>query len=468
MAESKPAVLSSTAPHGKIPKGPTLFYFIRNRKALIAPDRILGVFAAIMSKYDDLASFRSGISERTYIVSDPVMISEIVTRVSVFLRYPNPVDDVEKLEALIGKGMVATHAGKAWKAQRQNMTRYFTPQFVMQHYSDVIEKNLMRIVDEISMSASSVVNISQQTALFSGRIMREIISPFHEANDAEFMRIKEVLHEGLLEFHKRDFAQRATRYRDALIHVVAKWYESFLRNQHRDQFSLIAVMLAHAGHTDSAPSKLLDEVLNLVAAGYETTATTLNWIMYMLALHPEIAEELRQQIVATAGDGPLSAKQASEAPLLNDVIDEAMRLYPALWFNVRYCEQECTIAGHQFVKGSRIMVLPFLANRHPHYYESADRFDPRRFSRGERRPAFPFGHGQRICLGKSLAELELRLFVSRFVSEFVLEPVNRPNFNAGFLLQPDTDIMVNLAKRETAMPGSVGNSPGSAGKAVEV
>jgi cytochrome P450 len=452
MARSKPTVLCPKKTHGKIPKGPTLLYFIRNRKALIAPDRILGVFAAIMSKYGDLASFRSGIFERTYLVSDPVMISEIVTRVSVFLRYPNPVDDVEKLEALIGKGMVATHAGNEWKAQRQSVTRYFTPQFVMQHYSDVIERNVKRIVDEIRMSASSAVNISRQTAVFSGRIMNEIVSPFHETSDAEFMRIKEIMHEGLLEFHKRDYVKRAKRYKDALIHVAAKWYESFLRNQHKDELSLIAVMHAHLGHTDSAPSKVLDEVLNLMAAGYETTATTLNWIIYALALHPEIAEELREQIAAVAGDGPLSAKQASQVPLLNDVVDEAMRLYPALWFNVRYCEQECTIAGHKFVKGARIMILPFLANRHPHYYKSADRFDPRRFSRGERRPAFPFGHGPRICLGKSLAELELRLFVSRFVSEFVLEPVNQPNSMGGFLLQPDTDIVVNLARRESRNP----------------
>jgi cytochrome P450 len=97
------------------------------------------------------------------------------------------------------------------------------------------------------------------------------------------------------------------------------------------------------------------------------------------------------------------------------------------------------------------MALPYLANRHPAHYHSPDRFDPARYGRGEPRPVYPFGHGARVCIGKSLAEMELRLFTCRLVREFAMQRVNKPNAIGGVLLQPDQDIVVRLARRD-ALP----------------
>ncbi|HJX84347.1 MAG TPA: cytochrome P450 [Candidatus Angelobacter sp.] len=462
ISSSTIAPVHESRKRSKIPKGPSILHFIRNRKALIDPEQILGVFAAIAGKYGDVVSFKAGFSARTYLISDPVLIARVMTRIRSFTKYPELVEDIQKLQALIGKGMLATHSDEAWKSHRQSIAGNFSPQFVMGHYSAIIKTNLDKLINDLKgRSERDLVNVSQQTILFSGRIMSEVLSPFHEVTDSEFMKIKHILDSSILEFHKRNFIRRAERYRNALLDIAARLYESYLYTQNHDHFSLIAVMHAHSKKSDleSGRREVLEQILNLIVAGYETTSTTLNWIIYLLATHPAITEKLYQEVTSIALGGDVPAQAADKIPLLTDVIDETMRLYSVLWFNVRYCEETCCIDGHKFVKGSRIMLLPYLANRHPEYYKDPDRFAPDRFSRGEARPVFPFGHGQRVCIGKALAELELRMFVSRLVGEFAFEPVNAPSSIGGVLLQPSEDVVIRVRERgvKRREPAAVAN-----------
>ena len=440
---------------GRIPAGPTPLYFFKNRHALSDPERILDVFADIAQRYGDVASFKSGLFERTYVIADPKMISGVFSRVSAFGKYPRLHNDNVKLQALIGRGMLATAADEQWKAHRQSVTRNFTPQFVFQHYRSIITRNLDRLLEDLVIPHEGCdVNINRLTILFSGRIMSEIVSPFHVVDDAEFMEIKRILDTSILEFHKRDFVRRAKPYKEVLLGIAARLYQSYLEHQDEDAFSLIAVMHQHAGRTAPADvrARVLDQVLNMIVAGYETTSTTMNWITYMLASHPAVAQQLHDQLAIVAPDGDPTDEQLKRLPLLDDIIDETMRLYSVLWFNIRQCVETTDIEGHRFAKAARIMALPYLANRHPRYYRSPDSFNPGRFAAGELRPVYPFGHGARVCIGKSLAELELRLFTCRLVRAFRLGRVNRPRAIGGVLLQPNEDLLVRLNARDAKRP----------------
>jgi cytochrome P450 len=378
------------------------------------------------------------------------VINNVFARVAAFGKYPKLHLDNIKLQALIGRGMLATHTDERWKAHRQSVARNFTPQFVVQHYRSIITRNLDQLFGELRVPVGgSDVNMNRQTILFSGRIVSEILSPFHAVDDAEFMQIKRILDTSILEFHKRDFTRRAKPYREVLLEIVARLYQSYLDHQHEDAFSLTAVMHQHALQTapGEVHERVLDQLLNIIVAGFETTSTTMNWIAYMLASHPAIAEQLYEQLSAVAPEGDPTDEQVKRLPLVDDVIAETMRLYSVLWFNIRQCLETTTVDGYRFVKGARIMALPYLANRQPRYYQSPAEFNPHRFAAGEPRPVHPFGHGPRVCIGKPLAEMELRLFTCRLVRSFRLARVNQPRAIGGVLLQPHEDIVVRLTAR---------------------
>ena len=440
------------ASRGRIPDGPSLLYFIRNGKAFRDPRQILGMLAGIADAYGGVASFKSGLWERTYLVSDPEMLSAIFTSIHAFLKYPFPTGDIAKLQALIGKGMLATHIDEEWRRHRQQLARNFTPTFVENNYRQVLSRQMDRLFAETGGAESPTeVNVSSLSILFSGRVMSEILSPFHPISDDDFMQIKHILDTSILEFHRLDFKSRAKPYKAALMAQTRRLYESYLANRKEDRFSLIAVMHQHFDQgqplTPGMETKILEQILNMVVAGYETTSTTINWVVYLLANHPAIADRLYQEIVDIAPEGDPGPEQLSRMDLLNNVIDETMRLYSVLWFNIRYCVQPVSIGGVRFVKNARIMLLPFIANRNPGLHDNPDAFDPDRYLAGEQRPFFPFGHGPRVCIGKSFAELELKLFICRLLRTYRLVSSNQPKAIGGVLLQPEQDVRVTLAAR---------------------
>ncbi len=429
-----------------IPKGPSLFFFIKNSKYLANPDTILDVFRKIAEDYYGVASFKSGLFERTYIVSDPQILEKIFLTTANFFKYPRPASDLKKLQALIGKGMLATHMDADWQAHRQSLGRRFNQTFVFDNYHPIIEKNLKRIIDEIAES-NGPVNISEKMMLFSGRVITTLISPHHTLNDADLLEIKKLVDKGSMDFHKRNYVKTILNYRKILLDKIENLLDNFIIHKNTDQSSLLAVMykMFENNFDQTAKNKILDQCLNLVVAGFETTSTTLSWIFYLLARSKLVQDRLYQELKDFAAPAK-SIESMEDLKLLNNVIKEGMRLYPALWFNIRYVKKECVFNGVKFVKNARIMLLPFIANRDPIVFKQADDFNPDRFDT-ERDPFFAFGHGQRVCIGKALAELELRTVVIGLVKAFCFEPGLDVKSVGGVPLQAQVDIMLNVKKR---------------------
>ena len=164
-----------------VPKGPSIFYFIKNGKAMSDPDKILNVFRDIVAKYGMVTTFMSGLKQRTYLVADDKIAHEIFTSPKLFPKYPNLVADITKLQSLIGKGLLAIHSNEEWKKHRKEMVGAFKPSIVLRQYHPIIVKQLYQLFDKVSLkSDDSVTNISEIGILFSGRIISELLSPYHD------------------------------------------------------------------------------------------------------------------------------------------------------------------------------------------------------------------------------------------------------------------------------------------------
>lgn len=155
-----------------------------------------------------------------------------------------------------------------------------------------------------------------------------------------------------------------------------------------------------------------DQIVSLLFAGHETTASAVAMALYLLDRHERVCRDVLDELSATSDDG----SDATAVPLLHAVVQETLRLappVPAAWN--RALPEECEVSGRRLEAGSVLAPSVYLAHRDPEHFPNPRRFDPQRFLTGQTPPRahyFPFGGGGRHCLGRQLAQLEIRMIVA--------------------------------------------------------
>jgi cytochrome P450 len=188
--------------------------------------------------------------------------------------------------------------------------------------------------------------------------------------------------------------------------------------RHRDDLEErddVLSMLLLARHEDDTPmdrTELRDELVTLLVAGHETTATALAWALERLTRHPAALERLTEE--ARAGDDEY----------VDAVIRETLRLRPVLPFVGRKITEPQTLAGHDLPAGTKVAPSIHLIHRREDLYENATAFNPERWLGVRPNPYhfIPFGGGVRRCLGAAFAETEMRAVLRAIVSSVRLKP----------------------------------------------
>jgi cytochrome P450 len=179
----------------------------------------------------------------------------------------------------------------------------------------------------------------------------------------------------------------------------------------------ILSMLVGARHEDGSPmsdEEMRDELLTLLVAGHETTATSLSWAVERLARHPEKLERLR----AEAEEG--------RDEYLTATIQETLRLRPVIAIVIRHLTEPVEIGGYELPAGVSVTPCVYLVHRNPEIYPEPDRFLPERFL--DNPPGtytwIPFGGGVRRCLGASFAQFEMAVVLRELVRRYEIRPAS--------------------------------------------
>ncbi|HEX3588113.1 MAG TPA: cytochrome P450 [Pseudonocardiaceae bacterium] len=174
--------------------------------------------------------------------------------------------------------------------------------------------------------------------------------------------------------------------------------------------------------------RMRDELVTLLLAGHETTASTLCWTLYLLDRNPHVLERLRAEVVDVIGDRTPGHADLERLTYTSMVLQEAMRLFPPVWILTRNAQGDDEIGGYRVPAGSDVLICPYTLHRHPAFWDEPDRFDPDRFDPdappGRPRYAYiPFGAGPRFCVGNHLGLLEATLVLVTLVRELRLTVV---------------------------------------------
>jgi cytochrome P450 family 135 len=244
---------------------------------------------------------------------------------------------------------------------------------------------------------------------------------------------------------------RARAAADALIYDEIRRRRAETDFEERDD---VLSMLLQARHEDGSPMsdvELRDELMTLVGAGHETTATALCWAFELILRHPQVEARLREEIASGDDD-----------EYLDSVMKETLRLRPVVVDVVRKLTQDTEIAGHQIPAGTHVVPAIAAVHMRPEVYPDPHAFRPERFLEGQAEPYtwIPFGGGVRRCIGASFAQQEIKVVLRTLLSGARLRSASsRPEVprTRHVTIVPSRGARVVLEER--LRPGRVTTSP---------
>jgi cytochrome P450 len=203
----------------------------------------------------------------------------------------------------------------------------------------------------------------------------------------------------------------------------------------------ILSLLMQARDEDGEPmtdEELRDELVTLLLAGHETTATSVAWAIERLVRHPQQLARLVAEIDA----GPDGGERYATA-----VVNETLRVRPVVPIVARILSEDFELGGRLLPPGTRVMPSIYLTNRNPRVYDAPGEFRPERFLQDapETFSWIPFGGGIRRCIGASFAQLEMKLMLRTMLSEL------QPSLPAGRMSSPGGELIRRRAI--TLVPG---------------
>lgn len=209
-------------------------------------------------------------------------------------------------------------------------------------------------------------------------------------------------------------------FREAIARADELLYAEIARRRSADlrQREDILSMLILARRRDGSrmtDHELRDELVTLLLAGHETTATGLAWTFELLFRHPRAIDRLREGLAA------------GEERYLDAVVHESLRVRPVIPFVVRVLRQPIELGGYELPSGVTIVPAIHLVHRRDDLYPQPWAFRPERFL--DRKPGtyewMPFGGGMRRCLGASFAMFEMKVVLRRILTQAELAPASR-------------------------------------------
>src|SRR6516162_10105060 len=338
----------------------------------------------------------------TYVIHHPDDVKRVL--VSNHRNYTKGVG-LDRVKILLGKGIM-TSEGELWKRQRYMMQPLFHRRVVTE-FAQVIARVNDRCIArwEGLARGGELVNLTDEMSELTLEIvLRSIFGRDLDRLSAPF--------EVVTREQSRDL-QFAYKFR-SLTKLVAQLIAE-RRASAEEHFDYVAMLMNARDKDSGAPMgerELIDEIMTLVVAGHETTASGLNWTWYLISQHPQIEARLHAEIAAAAELPSPSLAEMEGLRFTRQVIDEALRLYPPGWVLSRRTVNADSLGGYPVPPGTNVLLPLYLLHRHPNFWKNPETFDPDRFApeHEAERPRFaymPFAAGPRHCIGETFALYEM-------------------------------------------------------------
>lgn len=197
---------------------------------------------------------------------------------------------------------------------------------------------------------------------------------------------------------------------------------------------------------------------------HDSSASALSWTLLMLDQHPQVRNDLCDELAAELGGAPAEAADFDRLPLLDRVLKETLRLFPPASMGLRYAADDCTLGPYEIPRDTTLFFSTYVSHRLPEVFTDPLSFRPDRWT-GDSPDSYgylPFGAGAHSCLGRAFALLEMKIVLTILLQRFRLPVVDssRIDRKIKISLVPDQGLPVTVAapghdRQLAALTGSV-------------
>ncbi len=412
--------------------------------ALGADAETLRSLEELQRSYGNVLAVSTPNGKQAFFINDPEDIRRIlVTNHSKYIKGPG----FERVKMLLGNGLIVSD-GAAWRRSRTMVTPAFTRRNLHKLISLIVRCCEQKSQRWAKLAvAEEPVDITKEMTDYALEVnLRAIFGPDF---DSKIIVDGDNPFAFLSEDSSRDlkFVLRLRALRELVLSIIDVRRQSE-PVEHYDFLSMYMSAEDKSGEKYS-DDELLNEIMTLIIAGFETSSGILNWAWYLIACHPHVDaklfQEARKQVPAA---DLVNSQSIAELKYLHQVLEETMRLYPPVWLFSRHAIKDDTLADFDIPAGTDIYISPYILHHTGQYWPEPEKFDPDRFvaqeakEKKDRRQAayIPFSLGPRRCIGEYLAFLEMKIHLGLLLQQFQMTTTTE--------MQPELGIGVNLRTKE--------------------
>lgn len=333
----------------------------------------------------------------------------------------------ERVKMLLGNGIIVSD-GPFWRKQRRMIQPAFGKDVIAKLVEQVKQANLKLYEQWHELAKQqAVINITDVTnELALEIILRALFSDdldhiFEQAGGNPFSI--------LTDDSARDL-QLAVKFR-ALTKQVGEIIQQ-RRDSNEERLDFLSIFMDARDKETGEPmsdEELIDEVMTLIVAGSETSATTLNWAWYCLSKYPEVEAKLHHEVDNASYEQIPGFEHIMELGYVRQVTEEVLRLYPPVWLFSRKAVEQDKLGEFDIMPGTDIFIAPYFLHRHEAYWDNPEKFDPERFTAEaiKQRHKFcfiPFSAGPRRCIGDFFGIVESQVHFGLMARHFKMSFVN--------------------------------------------
>ncbi len=392
--------------------------------------------ASVLCRYheqfgDTFRFYLGGIKE-AIVTIDPAVIQHVLKTNAE--NYQKSDIQVKRMGHFLGKGLLTTH-GEAWKTQRRLIQKGFSPkqlQALTEIMHDSLAESLLAFDREIAAGPIDIYpQLMKMTfamvarSLFGARLKEEDIEAVsHTICTVQEFIVRQTLQPYLNPWFQVSGELRRHEAMRTRADAILMAYIKTRRQQPPGNDLLQTLMDARYSDGEGMSDELvLSESMQLLVAGHETSSNGLSWLLYLLSLHPECLERVRQEFESVLGDASLSFSDVPRLEFATQVIQEGLRLYPPFWMIDRMAVADDRVCEMAIPAGSTVIAFVYGAHHARRYWENPETFDPERFTKANQKlhtpfTHLPFGGGPRGCIGGNYAMLQMLMILSELLRRY--------------------------------------------------
>lgn len=419
----------------------------------------------VMLKDGDLVKLNI-FTKPVYLVSHPDYFQRILRDNYQNYRKPDMFYKIGK--SVIGNGLVVS-SGPFWLRQRRMIQPHLHRKQLVNLYASMVDatNEILKGWEEIA-SHNGEIDLGDEMRALIGRILTcamfgtEILKPEEIVDVSNRVRrifkfVGETFYMTLMPKWLpvpglKEFENDIKVTKDMVNEIIIR-----CRRDKETSAGLIRMLIDSVdeeSHEQMTEQQLVDEVMTIVTAGYETTAVTLTWLGVVIEKNPEVLEKLQAEIDQVLGGRTPSFQDIPQLIYTRQVFSEILRMYPPTAFLPRALNEADQLGNYQLPEDALVLIFFYGLHHNPRIWDKPEEFIPERFATegGPNQHPFaylPFSSGPRKCAGDEFALLEAIMVIAMVIQKFNIAVVPNQTFTAklGGSMYPEYGVKVALSLR---------------------